>query len=182
MQVQEITVLVATALGAWTDIRTGKIPNALTYPLWVFGWVYAGLAAGRSGLIDSLSGFLLAFIPCFLLYLTGGLGGGDVKLMAAVGALMGWRFTASAMLSSIFVGALIAVLIVVWEGRILATFKFLCQRLSGFGARAALDVETQVPFGVAICLACAMTLIESWHGGRPLGLMVSEWAGAMWTS
>ena len=94
MEIPEIVVLAATSFGAWTDIRTGKIPNALTYPLWVFGWVYALLAAGRSGLVDSFSGFFLAFIPCFFLYLAGGFGGGDVKLMAAVGALMGWRFTA----------------------------------------------------------------------------------------
>ena len=80
----------------------------------------------------------------------------------------------SAMLSSIFVGALIAVLIVVWEGRIFATLNYLWSRLTSSGP-SSLRVETQVPFGVAICLGCAVTLVESWHGGRPLGTLIFQW-------
>lgn len=179
MEVQEITLLVATAAGALTDIRTGKIPNALTYPLWVFGAVYALAGGGRDALMDSFGGFAVAFVPCFLLYMSGGLGGGDVKMMAAVGALMGFRFTASVLLTSIFAGALIAVLIVIWEGRIGVTLKYLGARLFrwGRGPSSEIGAENQVPFGVAIFLASMVTLIESWHEGRPFFELMTGWMG-----
>ena len=168
MAIHELVLLALVTAGALTDVKTGKIPNALTYPACVFGLVLGLTKAGWGGFLDSFLGFALAFVPFFVLYLSGGLGGGDVKLMAAVGALMGLEFTALAMINSVFVGALIGMLIVIWEGRIRATFRYFRDTFLGLFRRGSprpeLEARTQVPFGVAICLASFMTLVALWQG------------------
>ena len=168
MAIHELVLLALVTAGALTDVKTGKIPNALTYPACVFGLVLGLAKAGWGGFLDSFLGLAFAFVPFFLLYLSGGLGGGDVKLMSAVGALMGFEFTALAMVNSVFVGALIALLIVIWEGRIRATLRYFRDTFFHLfrrgSPRPVLDARTQVPFGVAICLASFMTLVALWQG------------------
>ena len=108
MTFQEALFLCLTTIAAFADILTGKIPNWLTYPACVFGVCLAGLSTSWPGLVDSVLGLTLGFGPFFALYLMGGMGGGDVKLMAAVGAMMGVDFVLNAMITSILVGGLIA--------------------------------------------------------------------------
>lgn len=163
----EAVLLILVTVGASTDVFTGKIPNILTYPACVFGLVWGLAESGGVGLLGSVWGLLLGFVPFFLLFLAGGLGGGDVKMMAAVGAVMGFEFTLTAMINSIFVGALIALLIVIWHGRGLAALHYLgCVCLRWFlpgATRPKLEVGAQVPFGVAICFASFMGLVASWQ-------------------
>lgn len=181
MPIHELCLLVLVTAGALTDVKTGKIPNALTYPACVFGLARGLAEAGWVGLADSLAGLAFAFVPFFLLYLTGGMGAGDVKMMAAVGALMGRDFTLLAMINSVFFGALIALLIVIWEGRIRATARYfaaLFTRLFRRGAESPeLAAKTQVPFGVAICLASFMTLVASWRMATSPWHLIGQWAG-----
>jgi Flp pilus assembly protein protease CpaA len=81
-----ISALVAASL---TDIAHRRIPNAITYPLAAFGLLYHFPAVGMNGLIFSLSGILAGAGLLLLFHLLGGMGAGDVKLMAAVGAILG---------------------------------------------------------------------------------------------
>ena len=178
MPLRELALLLLVTAGALTDVRTGKIPNALTYPAVVFGLALGLAGSGWLGFADSLWGLALAFVPFFGLFLAGGMGGGDVKMMAAVGALMGLEFTVQAMIHAVLVGGLIALLIVVWEERIWDTLRFLGKVLRRLlrpaDPRPRLEVETQVPFGVAICLASFLTLLASWQGTRsPWHLLVA---------
>jgi len=86
---------VVTIIAATTDVRTGLVPNWLTLPaagLGVLLAILAGLihpdAGGRFGpLSGSLLGLLAGFLPCLVFFIFGLIGGGDVKLMAAVGAI-----------------------------------------------------------------------------------------------
>lgn len=79
-------LLVATAVAASTDARSGRIPNALTVPL-LLGYPPIHLVAGGSGaLLSSLGGAVLCAIVPLLLFSRGAMGGGDVKLFAAIGA------------------------------------------------------------------------------------------------
>ncbi|MCP4570222.1 MAG: prepilin peptidase, partial [FCB group bacterium] len=152
----------------FTDVRLGRIPNWLTYPTWVFGVIFAATAYGWPGLKSSLLGFAVGFVPFFLLYLVGGMGGGDVKLMAAVGAIMGYPFILNAVITSILVGGLVALLIVIWEGKLWQAVKYLAATVGkafvpGL-AREPLTAKQNVPFGVAICLGAFLTLIAVWLG------------------
>lgn len=86
--------LAATALSAVcaiADHRTGRIPNALTVPGLLLGLALGALGGGVAGAVASLCGAALAAIVPALLNRAGALGGGDLKLFAALGALAGPR-------------------------------------------------------------------------------------------
>lgn len=68
----------ATLLAALADARTGRIPDALTLPALAFGLV-----------VGSPGGAAVCALPALWLFARGKLGGGDVKLLAALGALLG---------------------------------------------------------------------------------------------
>lgn len=72
-----------------TDTLSAKIPNLLTAAALLTALVYHGVTAGAAGIIVSLAGLALGFFLLFGLYLLGGMGAGDVKALAALGALIG---------------------------------------------------------------------------------------------
>jgi prepilin peptidase CpaA len=85
----EAGLLLVTAISAVTDARTGRIPNVLTLPVLLVALVAHGLGGGAAGGIVSLLGVLVCVLPPLLAFRLGGMGGGDVKLLAAIGALVG---------------------------------------------------------------------------------------------
>lgn len=106
-----ISALVAASL---TDIAHRRIPNVITYPLAAFGLLYHLNASGMNGLIFSFSGILAGAGLLLLFHLLGGMGAGDVKLMAAVGAILGPADVFTAFLYSALIGGLYA-LVVLWR-------------------------------------------------------------------
>lgn len=91
-------VIALVVLATVLDLATRRIPNALTVSgvicglglsVWGFGW---------SGLLASLAGFGAGFLVLLPGYLLGFTGAGDVKLMAAVGSLLGARLVLYAVL------------------------------------------------------------------------------------
>ena len=80
-----VVVLVATV----TDLRSRRIPNWLVLPFMAAGFVVSVWTAGWQGLGKSASGFLLGAAIYGVLCWMGGMGMGDVKLCAAIGAWVG---------------------------------------------------------------------------------------------
>lgn len=80
--------LLFAALAAACDLRWRRIPNALTAPAAGIG-LLLGLVSGREApvLAAAAAGWALGY----LLWRLGAVGGGDVKLLATLGALLGWR-------------------------------------------------------------------------------------------
>jgi len=78
-------VVVATV----TDLRTRRIPNWLVFPFLLAGMAASAITEGWSGLGHSVLGVLLAVLVLGGFYLVGGMGMGDVKLFAAIGAWIG---------------------------------------------------------------------------------------------
>ena len=89
-----LVTLIALAVGVTaciTDIRTRRIPNVLTFGAAAAAVLFHGFNAGVPGLQSAATGWVVGtalFLPFFLL---GGMGGGDVKLLAALGAWLGPR-------------------------------------------------------------------------------------------
>lgn len=111
-------ILFAGCVGLFTlaaavfDLRSRRIPNTLTVPVFVLGWVYQAVFNGWSGFTDAGAAFALGFGILFVLWLIGGGGGGDVKLMGALSVWLGFRPTLLVLIiSTVFVavGTLIAV-------------------------------------------------------------------------
>lgn len=88
-----IVVSLFTAAAAVWDHRYRRIPNALTVPVFFAGWIYQAAFHGWSGLGQGALGFALGFGMLFILWLIGGGGGGDVKLMGALSVWLGFHLT-----------------------------------------------------------------------------------------
>ena len=80
-----ITLVVAAAIDGYKL----KVPNWLTFPMILSGWVYNTAAFGWEGLLWSLLGTVVGLALLLPLYSIGGMGAGDVKLLAGVGAWVG---------------------------------------------------------------------------------------------
>jgi prepilin peptidase CpaA len=106
---------------AYTDLVRGRVYNWSTYPGILLGLMICLAVGGQQGvpsLADSLVGLAVGFGVFYLAYLMKGVGLGDVKLMAAVGALMGWRFALRATVYSAFFGAVLGIGLLLYRGRL----------------------------------------------------------------
>ena len=103
------------------DIRTRRIPNALTATM---AGVGIGLAAsGVSGISlgAAAAGMLVGFALMMPGHLLGATGAGDVKLMAAVGAIVGPGLTVTAFLFTAIAGGVLAIVVAARRRRLAAT-------------------------------------------------------------
>ena len=96
------------------DIYKRKIPNKLTLPIFALGIVYQGTFNGLSGLGDAGLGFLIGFGTLFVLWIAGGGGGGDVKLMGALSVWLGFTLTLYVMIVSTFLVIISSILTMGW--------------------------------------------------------------------
>ncbi|HEY2411042.1 MAG TPA: A24 family peptidase [Pirellulaceae bacterium] len=105
-------VTVVLIVAAVIDGFELKVPNWVTFPFIVSGWIYSTLAFGWEGLGWSLLGMVVGLALLLPLYAIGGMGAGDVKLLAGVGAWIYGMHTAYAFSVSAIVGAALAVAMV----------------------------------------------------------------------
>ncbi len=103
-----ITLIVAAVIDGFEL----KVPNWITYPFIVSGWVYSLAAFGWEGLGWSLLGTVVGLLLLLPPYAIGGMGAGDVKLLAGIGAWISVTHTVNAYCVSAIVGAVCAVLMV----------------------------------------------------------------------
>lgn len=173
-------VLVCAAV---SDVRSGKIYNWTTYPAVAVGLIGHTLSGGLSGyensmgLTGALAGLAVGFGPMLLAWWAGGIGGGDAKLMAAVGALGGWRFAMAAMFYGFLVAAIMAVMVMLRRrilrrtlGRVL-TFLYLLVTPSRPADPSTPD-SPKIAFGLALCIGAALALIEAAVRGPLVGKLL----------
>ena len=117
---KEVVWLVSFVLieAAIIDGRSLRVPNWLTFHFLVGGLLFAFWKGGSSVLMTSLMGAGVGLMCLLPLYAIGGMGAGDVKLMAGVGAWMGPWLTLLAFVSSAIAGALIAAGMIVYSGEL----------------------------------------------------------------
>lgn len=112
---QVVSVAVFTAIAMATDLRNRKIPNWLTVTAAICGLLFHVCVLRLPGLWFSLGGFAVGFGILFVLWIIGGGGAGDVKLMGAVGAWLGPKYTFAVFLLSV-VCSLLCMLAVIGYG------------------------------------------------------------------
>lgn len=158
-------VTVFLVLGAVIDGLTLRVPNWLTIPMILSGWVAGLVLCGWSGLWASLLGTLVGLGLLLPLYAIGGMGAGDVKLLAGVGAWIGAQHTLGGFVAAVICGAILAILLVAYWGRLgqfswnlrqIAT-EILLIRDPTVLAQLAAERKPQallLPYGIPIALGC----------------------------
>ena len=126
----ELTAVLGTAVAAGWDLRTGRIPNWLTLPLLALGPAVALALHGVSangGLLQSCLGICLCgFVPFFAHRQDpNGMGGGDVKLFAAIGGLLGPWVGLEAEFYSMVAASVGALVVLAWRRQLLVAFANL---------------------------------------------------------
>jgi prepilin peptidase CpaA len=104
-------LIVAAVIDGWKF----KVPNWITFPFIIGGWIYSTVYFGWEGLGWSLLGTLIGLALLLPAYAVGGMGAGDVKLLAGVGAWVGGTNTFNAFCCSAIVGGVIALAMVLWR-------------------------------------------------------------------
>ncbi len=160
--------LVIAAIACATDVRTRRIPNSLTLGGAALALAYALFSGGPWGLLSSLAGWatgLAIFLPIFLL---GGLGAGDVKLMACLGAWLGAPLALWTALYAAVAGGVLAIFVALATGYLRAAVDNLYLLLSHFrvaGVRPHPDLTLErgkgprLPYALPIA---AGTVVALW--------------------
>ena len=161
------TALAVTVAAAAVDLRRRRIPNALTLSALAAGFILQGVLAGPAGLGLALAGALAAGLPAFAVFALRGMGGGDVKLLAACGALLGPAAGLELLLATAVAGGVLAVGSVAARRAWSVTGANLLRLAAHWGRRgpvACPEVSLgrsrgiAVPYGVAIACGMAFTL------------------------
>jgi prepilin peptidase CpaA len=106
-------------LAAVIDGLQLRVPNWLTFPFLAAGLVYWAWSGGRWGLLSSFEGAGVGLVCLLALYAIGGMGAGDVKLMAGMGAWMGPAITLRAFVGTALAGGVIGLAMILASGDIL---------------------------------------------------------------
>jgi prepilin peptidase CpaA len=118
----QILLGILAAIAAIFDIRYRRIPNWLVLAGIIVGFSWNVYSSGWSGLLHSSEGLGLGFVLYFPLYLIRARGAGDVKLLAAVGAVAGPGNCFWIVLLTAILGGVIALLLLIFRGRVRQTF------------------------------------------------------------
>lgn len=118
-----LLIFTILALAALTDFFYKKIPNWLTYSSLICGIFFQLFLRGLDGFLFSLQGIGIGFALTFIVYLAGGLGAGDVKLMAAMGGFLGPKEIFLAFIFSCLLSGVYAIIVLAIHGFIFQTFQ-----------------------------------------------------------
>jgi prepilin peptidase CpaA len=171
-------VIGASLVAAGFDLRTKRVPNAITVPLLITGLIQATSIGGLSGLIDAIGACVLLAMPYVLMFLFAHGGAGDAKFMGAIGAWLGLTQGAIVLFCVAIAGAVLAIARAITQKRLrlvlgnvfVSIFTFMIS-LTGyrFKQNRADDACTDryyslsIPYGVAIfagvCVAGGFVLL-----------------------
>jgi prepilin peptidase CpaA len=154
-----------------TDIKVQRIYNKVIFPSLVVAVASHTLFYGYNGLKLSLLGFVTGLCILLIPYFLGGIGAGDVKLLALIGAIKGSIFVMNTAIYMGLIGGTIAIIIIMLHKETISFIKAIFLWVASFfhGTRYKLEFSTTVllkkyPYGIAITGGAAICLIfkEAW--------------------
>jgi len=168
--------LLCAVIGSIHDLRDRRIPNWVTGPAILAGLLLHSLTGHWSGLGYSALAGLVAGTVALVFWLAGGMGGGDVKLMIAVGCIAGWSSLHLLLFSIAIAGGVGAVVFSVYHKRLQQTLSNVIALLvhhgrQGLKPHPELNLDNpgtlRLPFALPIAAGCLVTLCGLVFGVRP---------------
>ncbi|MEE8386573.1 MAG: A24 family peptidase [Dehalococcoidia bacterium] len=174
----ELTLAVivpAMLLACWTDLRHHRIPNWLNASLVVGGLSAQTVHAGWPGLSTGLLGMLVGFGLLILLWAVHGMGAGDVKFMAALGAWLGPQCTFYAVIVGGLAGGVIALAMILYQrswrqassnlGVLMMKMGSMKTAFSEFGSATNMNGSNAVlPYAIPLSIGTLVVLASDYSG------------------
>ena len=168
VSVLHIAAVVVAAVGCAFDLSTRRIPNALTFGAAAAALAYRAGSGGLDALGGGVGGWLIGALVFAVPFLLGGLGGGDVKLLAALGAWVGPSDALWLALYTGVSGGMLAVAVALANGYLRQAFRniwlLLCRwRVAGARAVPELTLEGSASpkLAYALPILCG-TVVTTW--------------------
>jgi prepilin peptidase CpaA len=150
---------------AYYDVRYRRIPNAFVLATLAAGVAINGMFAGLPGIAASLAGCVLGFGLMFMLHVFGAMGAGDVKLFAAIGAVIGAGLVIPTFIVVILTGGVLAVVSMIRAGMVMTTMHRVLQIFVGMlpgwempKFAVPTDRRHTLPYGVAITMGSIISM------------------------
>jgi prepilin peptidase CpaA len=163
--IMAVFLLPLAGIISYYDVRYRRIPNAFVLATLATGVLTNAIYGGLSGALASLGGCALAFFLMFMLHIFGAMGAGDVKLFAAIGAVIGASLVLPTFFVIVLTGAALAIFSMIRAGAMRSTLHNVLMVLVGLVPgwkmpRFAVPVDRRhtIPYGVAICFGSLISL------------------------
>jgi len=169
--VNDIALVLTLIIAVFTDWREQKIYNKLLIPAFLAALILQTFQGGISGLTSSLLGAGLGFTLLLLPYFMGGIGAGDVKLLAVIGAFGGATFALTSFLYGAIIGGIISAILLARSRALISTIMHLLLLLPFLRRPKHLSEamnntsQEKFPYGIAISLGTLISLYFPVGGG-----------------
>jgi prepilin peptidase CpaA len=167
-----LLLIILLGICVFTDLRERKIYNSVLLPFLCVGFIYNTLSSGLNGLEQTFLGMVVGFGILLIPFLLGGMGAGDVKLLAVIGAIKGMMFVCIAAFYMALAGGIMAILVIlVSKGiktRLFQVVYFFHGLLNGLRFPIVADQDSlkkTYPYGIAIAAGAIWQVFRS--GGFP---------------
>lgn len=171
MGLNEVALGLTLSIAVFTDWRERKIYNKLLVPAFLLALLLNTLQGGISGLTGSLMGATLGFALLLVPYFMGGMGAGDVKLLAVIGAYDGATFVFTSFLCGAVIGGFISLFLLARRKALGNTLKHfllflpILKKPQNFSKAMKEANQEKFPYGIAIALGTLIALFLPLGGG-----------------
>lgn len=150
----------------YMDVRYRRIPNKLVFATLVAGLTLNALFGGMHGFVSGVGGLALGFAMMFGLHVFGTMGAGDVKLFAAVGAIVGTSLVIPTLFVVALTGGVFAVCKMIYARRVGRTLAGVAQFFYGLlpgqtvpHFEVPADHSYTLPYALPICFGGLISLL-----------------------
>lgn len=156
---KDIVLIITLSICLITDIKRRKIYNNVLLPALMLGILFNVIEGGFQGFKESVLGMMAGLGILMIPFISGGIGGGDVKLLAVIGAIKGYEFVFYSSMTMGVAGGLIALGTLIYNKKLTKTFKSMITGIyTMFITRfkiISFDYDNEkimFPYGIAIAL------------------------------
>ncbi len=170
-----VILVPATLLASWIDYSQRRVPNWLNAAIAAAGFMFQGYYFGLHGVWTACLGFVVGFGLLIVPWMMHGMGAGDVKLMAAIGAWFGPWLTLISFAAGALIGGVIAVIMIVSAGKARLAYANLATIVGKLQSRERIFSEygsaksfgttsALLPYGVPLTIGSLIVWFSSGNG------------------